>query len=269
MTNTPLVSAIVLFHDVRSASEAASCVEALRAQTVASELEVILVDNGTGGKTSELLRRFLGQGDAISMIRLQENMGYGRGNNEGASHAYGTYLLIINPDNRLDPHALKTMMQYLEAHNDVGVVGPKLIFPDGTTRDSYRTFPTMMDILIKRTPLRLFFRNRMKKYLQWEADPDHIRNVDWICGACLLMRRSHFEELKGFDPRFFLFFEDTDLCRRMRGKGLLVTYLPQAKAHDGKLRLSSGGMLSFLYRPTVRIHIASAVKYFWKWRRNP
>lgn len=260
-----LVSAIVLFHNQRSALEAAACIRALKGQTIADELEVIVVNNNADPSA---VRSFVDstKDQNITLIHAAGNLGYGKGNNLGAKSAKGKYLLIINPDNRLEAHALETMVRYLEEHPDTGVVGPKLVFPNGSIRDSYRTFPHPLDVIIKRTPLKRIFPERMKAYLQWGQNPDTIRDVDWMCGACLLFPRSLYEELGGFDERFFLFFEDCDLCRRIWGKDLRVVYLPDAIAYDKEQRLSAGGMFSFFTKKTVRAHVASAIKYFWKWR---
>ena len=91
-------------------------------------------------------------------------------------------------------------------------------------------------------------------------------DVDWLVGACLLLRTDLFRRLKGFDERFFLFFEDMDLCRRTKILGKRVVYLPQIKVLDGKERLSGSSIFSLFTRKTTRIHLASAMKYFWKWR---
>ncbi|HLC76321.1 MAG TPA: glycosyltransferase family 2 protein [Candidatus Peribacterales bacterium] len=262
---SPLVSIVVLFHNERSAEEAVRCLKALKNQTIADQIEIILVSNAANGSALKII------GDErndprITLIEAKENIGYGRGNNLGAQSATGEYLLILNPDNRLEPHALETMIAYLKEHHDVGIVGAKLIFPNGTVRDSYRSFPTLFDIFIKRTALRHLFPRRMKNYLQSDQDPTVIRDVDWMCGACLLLPRSLYEKLGGFDERFFLFFEDCDLCRRVWKMNLRVVYLPTAVANDNEQRLSAGGILSFFTKKTVRIHTASAIKYFWKWK---
>src|SRR3989344_2373651 len=259
-----LVSAIVLFHNRRSALEAAACVQALKKQTIANDVEVIVVSNNADAEAVRSFEENI-RGEKVTFIHAGGNLGYGRGNNLGAKNAKGKYLLIINPDNRLEQHALETMVKYLEANPDAGVVGPKLVFPDGSVRDSYRTFPHPLDVIIKRTPLRRFFPERMKTYLQQGQNPDAIRNVDWMCGACVLFPRKLYEELGGFDEWFFLFFEDCDLCRRIWVKGLRVVYLPTAVAYDKEQRLSAGGIFSFFTKKTVRAHVASAIKYFWKW----
>jgi GT2 family glycosyltransferase len=105
----------------------------------------------------------------------------------------------------------------------------------------------------------------VRKYLQADADPDGVRDVDWVVGACLLLRRSFYEELGGFDPRFFLFFEDIDLCRRCWLAGKRVVYFPRAVATDRKRRLSEGGVFRLLTKKTGRIHVMSALRYFRKW----
>lgn len=93
------------------------------------------------------------------------------------------------------------------------------------------------------------------------------QEVDWIVGACFLIREDFFQQLGGFDPRFFLFFEENaDLCRRCWQHGKKVLYVPSIRVADKQERLSEGGMLSLLTKRTARIHVASAVKYFLKWK---
>lgn len=263
-SNSSTISAIVL--NYRTPQETLRCIDALRKQTIGSALEIIVIDNHSGDKSLTLLRPLLQQDARIILLETPENLGYGKANNLGAVRAHGEYLLIINPDTTLERDALENMLRYMEEHPDVGVIGPQLILPDGSIRDSYRTFPTPLDIFIKRTWLRFFFPKRMGAYLQWNADPHEVRPVDWIVGACLFLRKDFFEELGGFDPRFFLFFEDTDLCRSSWAAGKKVVYFPLAKARDGENRLSAGSSFVFFTKKTARIHLWSAMKYFWKWR---
>ncbi len=260
----PLVSCIVL--NYRDPGETEQCVAALLTQTL-SGTEVIVVENGSRDDSLGRLGVLsMQQPDRVRLVPSPRNLGYGQGNHLGIRHARGEFLLIINPDTILESTALSTMVHFLQDHPDVGIVGPQLIEPGGNIRDSFRTFPTFTDLVIKRTLLRGVFRGRMRRYLQWDADPQRTRDVDWIVGACLLMRRALYEELGGFDPRYFLFLDDTDLCRRCWERGLRVVYLPAARARDSAHRLSSGGLLSPLTKRTVRIHLRSALKYFLKWR---
>jgi len=259
----PKVSAIVL--NYKTSNDTIKCVEALLKQTIAPDLEIIVVDNHSEDGSLEKLRQLLGPDKPVQILHTTKNLGYGKGNNFGAERARGEFILIINPDNILEPDGLMKMVKYLKENPDVGIIGPKLIFPNGTIRDSYRTFPTPIDLIIKRTFLRNIFKKRMCRYLQWDKDPNEVRDTDWLVGACLFIKRNLYEELGGFDKRFFLFFEDIDICRRCWKLGKQVVYLPKASANDNERRLSAGGFFSFFTKRNTRIHVSSAIKYFMKW----
>jgi GT2 family glycosyltransferase len=260
----PLVSAIVL--NYRTPKNVVACVQALKKQTIADRVHILIIDNHSEDDSIGFIRNRLSSMNNVEILEAPRNLGYGQGNELGMKRATGDYILIVNPDNELHPESLALMVKEMDAHPDIGILAPKLIHEDNTVRDSARAFPTFSDVLIKRTILSSLFPARMDRYLQRSFDPDTERDVDWVVGACILMRRDLFEQIGGFDPRFFLFFEDTDLCRRCGNAGLRVRYFPKAVASDRKRRLSEGGALSVLLHKTGRILIASAVKYFWKWR---
>jgi hypothetical protein len=259
----PLLSAIVL--NYRTPKEAVACTESLLAQTIADQLEVIVVDNHSRDDSVGVLRRRI-RDPRVRIVEAPGNLGFGGGNNYGERYVLGEYVLIINPDTEPEPRALERLITVLKEDPGIGIVAPRLLFPDGTTRDSYRTFPTMFDIVIKRTVLKRFFPGRLTRYLQHDRDPLAVREVDWVVGAFLLMRRKVYEDLQGFDERFFLFFEDTDLCRRVWQSGKRVLYFPRVSARDSKHRLSGSGFLHLITKHTGRVHMVSALKYFWKWR---
>jgi len=268
MAFSPLVSAVVL--NYRTPQEAVRCTEALlRGEGLGGVLEVFVIDNHSCDDSIGVLRNRLGKFSNIRILESPRNAGYARGNALALTRAGGKYLFIINPDNTLEPAGLARMVAVMEADPTIGILAPRLLHEDGTVRDSYRTFPSVTDLFIKRTVLRRAFPGRMRRYLQWDQDPQMVRDVDWAVGACLLIRRSLLEEIGAFDPRFFLFFEDIDLCRRSWAADRRVVYFPQATATDRKRRLSEGGLLSLLCHRTGRAHLASAAKYFWKWRGHP
>lgn len=268
---TPLVSAVVL--NYRTGRVTWKCVDALRRQTIADRMEILVVDNHSGDDSIGYLRNrtrmsgksTAGTGPIIRVLESPYNVGYGQGNALGIAHARGTYLLIINPDNELEPRGMEQMIASMERDPTIGILAPKLIEEDGRTRASSRSFPTPWDVFIKRTFLRHLFPERMDRYLRQAEDTTGMRDVDWVAGACLLLRRDFYEQLGGFDPRFFLFFEDTDLCRRCWKAGKRVVYDPRVQATDRRHRLSEGGFFAIFTKKTVRIHLASALKYFWKW----
>ncbi len=277
---SPLVSAIVLTY--RSPKDTLACVRALLGQTLGDAIEVIVVDNHSDTDSIGILRTQLPKDPRIRLVETKRNLGYGKGNNFGVRYATGEYLLIINPDNMMPSEALQKLALKMEKDPTIGILAPKLVFPSGTVRDSARAFPSFFDVFIKRTALRHLFPGRIAAYTQQGSRgtqsggrgiarnaPTSPREVDWIAGACLLLRRSFFNELQGFDPRFFLFFEDIDLCRRTWAAGKRVVYDPTITVADREHRLSEGGVLTLLTKKTVWWHLASAVKYFWKWRGKP
>jgi len=261
---TPLVSVLIL--NYRTPLDAVECVKNLQNQTVAGQMEIIVIDNHSDDDSIGILRNRLVDFPNVAVVEARKNLGFGKGNNLGERYATGEFVLILNPDTEPQPGAIEKLIEVLKSDDSIGIIAPKLVFPDGTARDSYRTFPTVTDLVIKRTFLRHFFPGRLKRYLQHERDPFTVRDTDWVVGACMFMRRSFFEDLHGFDTRFFLFFEDTDLCRRCWKKGKRVLFYPEVAAKDRKHRLSGSSLLPLISTRAGRMHLVSAARYFAKWR---
>ncbi len=257
----PLVSAVVL--NYRSPKDTVKCVRALRSQSIADEVEIVVVDNHSDDESIGFIRAQLGTMPTVRIIEERGNVGYGRGNNAALRFVKGEYLLIVNPDNTLPPDATENMVKALQAHPDAGIVGPALIHPDGSVRPSARKFPRIADLIRKRLrPDRWQVEyDKTMTSMQSQESVD----VDWLVGACLLMKTELFRELGGYDERYFLFFEDIDLCRRAHALGKKVLYLPHVRVLDRKTRLSGSTAFSLLTKRTTRIHLRSALQYFWKW----
>lgn len=262
-----LTSAVVL--NYRTPQLAVRCVQALLRQDMPDGLEILVVDNHSCDDSIGVLRNRLRSFPNVRILESPRNLGYARGNTLALTRARGEYLLVINPDNELEPMGLSRMVAAMEEDPAIGILAPRLLHEDGTVRDSYRTFPTVTDLVIKRTFLRRIFCHRMRRHLQWDQDPTAARDTDWVVGACLLIRRSLLKEIGPLDPQFFLFFEDIDFCRRCWMVGKHVVYFPGVTATDRKRRLSEGGLLSLLLHRTGRTHVRSALSYFWKWKGKP
>ena len=244
------------------------CVEALEAAKTDFKFEIIFVDNVS---IDPISRGFLDKAAAdnrIKLIKTHKNLGFAKGNNLGAKHALGEYLLFLNPDTTVFPDALQKMVDYMEKHPDIGALGPKLIYANGDIQDSFRRFPHFIDLVAKRTALGKikYFKNRVQKYVMTGLDPNVMHDVDWLVGAAVLMPKKLFEEIGGFDERYFLFMEDADLCQKVHAKGLRVVYYPDAQINHYHKRLSGGGISHLLLKKVFWHHIASMVKYFWKWK---
>jgi N-acetylglucosaminyl-diphospho-decaprenol L-rhamnosyltransferase len=186
--------------------------------------EVVVVDNASPPHPIRgQLRRLPGVG-----LRLwRRNRGFARAVNEGCRLALGEWLLLLNPDVALGPGFLDQVVSVAErrvaADPELGLLGFRLRDPDGGVQRSTGPFPTFTSTLA-----RLLLPRALRKYdLFARAGP---RAVDWVTGCCLLIRRSCWEDLGGFDPAFFLYYEDVDLCRRARLRGWKVGYEPMLSA---------------------------------------
>ena len=259
----PLVTAIIL--NFRSGLSAVECVHALKAQTMKEPVEILVVDNHSDDDSVGILHARLKAFPDVRILESSRNRGFGQGYAIGINQARGKYVLINNPDKKLKPDALEKMVAKMESDASIGILAPKLVHDDGSVRHSVRSFPSPWDVLIKRTFLRKLFLEQLRTYLQLGHSTDDERDADWVVGGCLLMRRDFVQEIGGFDPRYFLFFEDIDLCRTCWEHGKRVVYFPSAVAVDRKRRLSEMNAFSMLLKKTGRAHIASAFRYFIKW----
>lgn len=229
--------------------------------------DVIVVSNGNKIKLERLKDEF-SEINQFKFTLNDRNLGYSSGNIVGISKTDSEYFLIMHPDIELFKGNLELMVSHMDRNKDIGILAPQLIYEDGTVQDVYRRFPSVFDFLIKRTFLKKipFLKQRLIKYLMHDKNTELISSVDWVVGALILIRRDMYEKVSGLDKRYFMFMADTDLCRQFWEHKFKVEYFAAAKALHYHNRLSSGGVFSLFTKKSLRIHIASAVKYFWKYK---
>ena len=264
-----MVSAVMLNYNSKYFPK--MCVEAFyRADMHGIPFEFIAVDNASTEQESVgYLEKAAAKG-LVRFVRTPKNLGFGGGNNLGAAQARGKYILILNPDIFVWEDSVKKMVAYMEAHPDVGVIGPKLVYPNEDVQDSCRRHMKFRDLIVKRTFLRRlpFLRKRVYRYTMTDFDHSAIQEVDLLVGACFMIPRHVYEKVGGFDERYFLFMEDFDLCREIAKAGYKVVYFPEASVTHNHKRLSGGSVWKLVRRKVFWIHIMSAFKYFWKWRKG-
>lgn len=255
------LSIVILHHG--SPKEVTTNLKALKQASLPEKTEVFVINNGARGANAQIpVERNL-------KFKLRffeiENLGYPQGNNFGLKQASGKFLCILNPDVEVKKETFKVLIDYLKNHPKVGIVAPRLRYPDGSVQDNYRNFPRPTDLIIKRTFLRKFFSRRMRHYLMWDKDSTRSEPVDWLTGAFHLMPRKAWNVLKPNDERFFLFMSDVDLCRRAWEEGFEVHFVGETEALHNDERLSAGGVMSFFKKRVMRIHVWDAVKYYAKY----
>lgn len=229
-------------------------------------MEILVIDNHSDDDSIGILRNRLGHLPNVRIIETNRNAGFGGGYGYGIRQATGKYILINNPAKILQPNALHLMIERMEKDPHIGIIAPKLVHEDGSVRSSARTFPRLSDVIAKRSLRGKRQTKGVRRYLQSDISPDQERTIDWVIGGCMVIRTDLMHALKGFDPRFFLFFEDIDLCRRVKLAGKSVLYFPQAVAKDRKQRYSDMPLWQLPFKKAGRAHITSAVRYFAKWR---
>jgi len=221
-------------------------------------VEIIVVDNGSSDGSVEMVRADFPQ---VQVIANEHNLGFTRGNNQGLAASRGRYVLFLNPDAEVVGNALATMVRYMEDHPDVGALGPQLRYPNGSVQSSRRRFPTLGMAFFESTLLELWWPDNpwARRYRMADRDDEMEQEVDWVVGACLLVRREVLERIGGFDEGFFMYSEEMDLCRRIREAGWRVMYVPTAQVihHEGR---SSEQVV-----PARHLHFQSSkVRYFRK-----
>ncbi len=194
-------------------------------------MQVIVVDSASADGTVAMLRA---EFPWVECIASSTNLGFTTGNNRGLARCTGRYILLLNPDTRLDgtpADPIAALVAYLDAHPRVGLVGPRLRYGDGRLQPSRRRFPTLAMALWESTLLEWWFpRNRWaRRYRMEDVPEDAPQRVDWVTGAAMLVRREVIEQVGGLDERFFMYSEELDWCRRIRAAGWEIAYLPQAE----------------------------------------
>jgi hypothetical protein len=207
-------------------------------QSIADEMhelpwEAVVIDNASTDGSAAIPREFAPQ---VSLVTNRENVGFGRAVNQGIAATSAGRVLIMNPDCRLVAGAVATLRAELDRHESCAIAGPRILNPDGSVQGSARGDPDMLTGLFGRSAA-------LGRLLPWL--PISRRNVvadgairsghesivvDWLSGACILARRDALQTVDGFDERYFLYWEDADLCRRLRGAGYHVRYVPGATA---------------------------------------
>ena len=206
-----------------SVPEIEACLASL-AEGVTLSHEVIVVDNGSQDQTCRLVQKTW---PTVRLVRNPQNRGVAPARNQGIRLAGGEYIVILDDDTVVQPRALDRLVGYMDAQPEVGLCGPRLTTAEGDLQLSCRRFPTLVDKLARRLPSAA--AQRMTRAAEM-ADWDHrtIRAVDYVIGACQVIRRRALHEVGLFDERIFYGPEDVDLCLRLQQAGWQVAYNPDA-----------------------------------------
>jgi len=249
------------------------CIKSIRANTKGIDYEIIVADSNTDEATRDVMREYFSD---IKFLPNFKNVGFGRLVNQMLDIAQGEFYFIINADIIIKNSSINDLLEYIKARPQVGIVGPKLINFDNTVQQSCFKFYSPLTVLYRRTLLGKFgfAKKHLDEFmLKEQQKTEEAIETDWIMGSAMMVRGKAASEVGKFDKRYFMYFEDVDWCWRFWQNGYKVIYNPLIKVfhYHGKASASKNVLNSIFFNKYARIHIASGIKFFWKFagKKNP
>jgi N-acetylglucosaminyl-diphospho-decaprenol L-rhamnosyltransferase len=244
-----------------------NCLNFLNETDLNLSYEIIVVDNDSNDGIEEMLKADFPN---VKFVKSEQNFGMGGGNNLGYKNSTGENILILNPDIYISAEAILKMYNYLQNHKKVGLIGPRLLNPDKSLQYTCYRWHKFFTPLYRRTFLGKLnkYKKQIDEFLMKDFDHQLIKEVDWIQGSCIMLPREVIDKVGFFDESFFMYFEDTDLCRRLWLAGYSVLYYGETSVIHMHMKMSSGGLLNILTNKLTRIHILSWLRYMWKHRKT-
>lgn len=235
--------------------------DALRQSENVDGIRYLVVDNASTDNSLTSLARICPE---ASLIANKHNVGFGRANNQLVERLCGKYVLLLNTDAFIASDTLSKTLGYMEANPDCGVLGVRLVGREGDLQPSCRYFPTPLSVFVTRTGLSRFFPwVKMVDDMSW--DHATVRECDWLPGCYYLIRRDVIDQVGLFDPRYFLYYEEVDHCKRVKQAGWKVVYYPHTTVvHIGGESAKSVGELNAASRQISTLQIESELLYFRK-----
>lgn len=181
--------------------------------------EIIIVDNGSSDQTREIIKKYR----QVKLIENPTNEGFSKANNAGARVARGEHLLFLNQDIIVSKDSIEKMLSFADQHPEVGVIAPKLIGPDGKIQESVANLPTFWRAVAE------YIFNQKKAYEEYAPKGDREVEVESAYGAAFLIKKDLFEDIGGWDERYFIYYEDLELCRQVKRRGFKIMYLPNVE----------------------------------------
>lgn len=266
-----MVDVAITIVNYRSKDDTVACLEslALDLQEANFTYQIVVADTQIPQLHDIINTRF----PEVSYVLLPENRGFGGGQNAAMAHVRARYYFLVNPDLVFDrtPHATQALYDFMENNPAVGMVGPSLFNYDGSPQSSCYSFPSLFAQISRRLSLHKRYK-RLKvsvdHLLMADFDKSRTAPVDWLMGSALMIRSEAYKQVGGFDERYFMYFEDCDLCRRFWDHGWPVYYHPAVQITHGHRRQSASvpGLKALFVNKLTRTHIKSWIKYFLKWR---
>lgn len=253
VTERSLVSVAVVSYNTRE--DLRACLESVRAE---APDRLVVADNGSQDGSADLVRSEFPE----ALLLVDEgNPGFGAAANRAIAACESPYVLLLNADTRLTPGALRAVSSYLDAHPRAAVAGPRLVNPDGTLQASCFPFLGTPRLMLEKTPVARWLSRvppLRDRWLLSHSSHDRPRVVPWVLGAALALRREAFAAVGGFDPSFFMYSEEIDLCWRLQKAGWEVHFVPGATV------VHVGGASTGQRRPEMAVRQVASSRLFYR-----
>lgn len=235
------------------------CIQSLLAY--ANNADIVVVDNTSQDNTIDILHPY-SKNKRIDLIQNEVNLGFGGGHNVAIRKVDSDYHVLCNPDIVINKQTIPLLANYMEQHPDIGILCPKLTNADGSLQPNNHRHPTILDLALRRLApawLKARLQQRMDAYLMLDAGYEAVCDVPFVSGAFMFCRTDVLKQVGGFDERYFLYFEDADLCRKIQAAGYRTVYYPQASViHQWERAAYKSWRMTW-------VMLVSAIKYFNKW----
>lgn len=214
------------------------CINSIYAETNGIEFEVFVVDNASNDGSAEMVEE---QFPSVKLIRNEENLGFGRANNQALNSCSGEYILFLNPDTQIHENAIGKMKNFMQRNCQVGVAGPKTVHPDGSIQVTWAKFPSLATIFTNNVPINMaasifgIFRKLFKSNVMYTdnglsiTNVNHSMKVDYLLGDFLMTRKAILDNVGGFPEDIFMYEEETDLCYRIFKRGWEIWFVAEAQ----------------------------------------
>lgn len=242
------------------------CIESVKKNITLTSYEIIVADSATEEAMEMMMRE---EYPEVIFIPSKENVGFQHVVRKGYERSQGEYILILNGDIIVKKNAIENLLEFVKNHKEAGIAGPKLLNFNETLQYSCCRFYSPLTIIYRRTFLgRLGFAKRhLDRFIMKDFDHNDVKEVDWLMGSALMTSRKALKKVGLMDSRFTMYMEDVDWCRRFWENGYKVIYFPRSEMYHyhGRGSVSRNALLSLFANRLTWIHIASAIKYFWKY----
>lgn len=248
MNQEPHLSIVIVNWNTRELLRA--CIRSIYATLDPISFEIIVVDNASDDGSADMTRSEFPE---VQVIRNEANLGFAAANNIGLRRATGEFVMLLNPDTDLCPGSVARMLDFMRSHPDAGLAGPKLISSSGKLQKSGRRFPSFFREVLGITRLFRVVRPWHDAKLSWgRLNFDVNVEVDEVAGACMLIRKVALDQVGLLDERFFMYYEDVDLCYRLKNAGWKVYFLGEAPVihvwAQGALKMGVLAATAMMYR---------------------